>query len=60
MTSHLLSFHCSETGIFVYKDYPYLAASPNGVTECKCCGKGLLEIKYPFSLQIEMPQTAMS
>lgn len=55
MTSHHLSFHCSETGIFVSKDYPYLAASPDGVTECKCCGKGILEIKCPFSLQNEMP-----
>lgn len=34
MASRHTSFHCSETGIFVYKDFPYLAASPDGVTEC--------------------------
>lgn len=45
-------------GIFVYKVFPYLAASPDSVTEC--CGKGLLEIKSPFSLQNEMLQIAMS
>ncbi|XP_048738785.2 uncharacterized protein LOC125653386 [Ostrea edulis] len=60
MSSRHPSFQCSETGIFVYKDFPYLAASPDGVTECKCCGKGLLEIKCPFSFQNEISQVAMS
>lgn len=46
--------------IFVNKDFPYLAASPDGVTECECYGKGPLEIKCPFSQQNEMPRTAVS
>lgn len=52
----------SEMGIFVYKVFRYLAASPDSVTDSvtECCGKGLLEIKSPFSLQNEMLQIAMS
>ena len=60
MSSRHTSFQCSETGILVYKDFPYFAASPDGITECKCCGRGLLEIKCPFSLQHEISQVAMS
>jgi hypothetical protein len=60
MSTQHPSFQCSETGIFVYKEFPYLAASPDGVTECKCCGRGLLEIKCPFSCQNEISQVAMS
>jgi hypothetical protein len=27
--------------------HPALGASPDGVTECPCCGRGLVEIKCP-------------
>ena len=60
MSRQHISFHCSETGLHVYKEYPYLAASPDGIIECKCCGKGLLEIKCPFSLRHELAQVAMA
>ena len=60
MPSRHTSFQCSETGLLVYEDIPYLAASPDGITECKCCGRGLLEIKCPFNLQQEISQVAMS
>ena len=26
-----------------------MGASPDGLIECKCCGKGVLEIKCPYS-----------
>lgn len=29
-------------------DHPHLAASPDGVWSCSCCGSGTLEIKCPF------------
>ena len=28
-----------------FRDLPHLGASPDGLIECKCCGKGCLEIK---------------
>lgn len=43
----------SESGLIVREDYPYLGASPDGIVECKCCGKGLLEIKCPYTLRNE-------
>ena len=33
----------------VHPDFPYLGASPDGVVECDCCGRGVIEIKCPFS-----------
>lgn len=35
-------------GLTVKADKPYLAASPDGVFSCDCCGTGLLEIKCPY------------
>ncbi|XP_061190980.1 uncharacterized protein LOC133199124 [Saccostrea echinata] len=60
MTSCHPSFKCAETGIYVYKDFPFFAASPDGISECKCCGKGLVEIKCPYSSRNETSQVAMS
>ncbi|KAK3106464.1 hypothetical protein FSP39_020531 [Pinctada imbricata] len=34
-----------ECGLFLDKNYSYLAASPDMLVNCKCCGNGLLEIK---------------
>ena len=28
--------------------WPHLGASPDGIVECSCCGKGVLEIKCPY------------
>ena len=38
-------------GFYVYVKYPYLGVSPDAVVECKCCGKGLLEVKYLLCAQ---------
>ena len=37
--------HLSTCGLFVSKKTPYIGASPDGVVSCKCCGKGIIEIK---------------
>ncbi len=39
----------SDCGLCVHPDFPYLGASPDGVVECDCCGRGVIEIKCPFS-----------
>ena len=35
-------------GLHIDTDHPYLAATPDGIVSCDCCGTGLLEIKCPF------------
>ena len=49
MSSSHASFKCDLAGLVINPLYPFLGASPDGFTECDCCGKGLLEIKCPFS-----------
>ncbi|XP_057711359.1 uncharacterized protein LOC130928652 [Corythoichthys intestinalis] len=38
----------TECGFFIYKEFPYIGASPDGLVTCDCCGEGLLEIKCSF------------
>ena len=38
-------------GIYVSKDIPYLAASPDYVLKCDCCGVYAVEIKCPAKLE---------
>jgi len=33
---------------FIHPNYPYLAASPDGIVVDDCCGRGVLECKCPF------------
>nr|XP_019546064.2 uncharacterized protein LOC109416458 [Aedes albopictus] len=40
----------SECGIFLSVDHPYLAASPDAIGSCQCCGKFSVEMKCPFRL----------
>jgi len=40
-----------ECGLFVKHDHPYLAGSPNGLVNCKCCGLGTVEVKCPHSVK---------
>ena len=37
-------------GIFLHKNYSYIAA-PDGIANCKCHGKTLIEIKCPFNIR---------
>lgn len=41
----------TQTGLHIIPDVPYLAASPDALVECDCCGKGVLEIKCPYTLR---------
>lgn len=43
-----MAFNVKAVGLTVRADEPYLAASPDGVFSCDCCGTGLLEIKCPY------------
>ena len=37
-----------ESGLIIHKDYPFTAASPDGVVNCLCCGNGCVEVKCPY------------
>ncbi|XP_071111108.1 uncharacterized protein [Haliotis cracherodii] len=44
----------SETcGLFLKSAYPHMGASPDGLVECDCCGRGCLEIKCSFCMRDE-------
>ena len=38
-----------EGGVFIDLSNPFLGASPDGLVHCLCHGKGLLEIKCPWT-----------
>lgn len=42
-------------GLFLLQDKAYIGASPDGLVSCSCCGRGLLEIKCPFSIANQSP-----
>lgn len=44
-----------QSGLWVLKDKIYVAASPDGLVSCDCCGSGLVEIKCPLSAAHEDP-----
>ena len=46
MTTQVLQvFNC---GLTIYPSLTYLAASPDGLVQYKCCGKGVTEVKCPY------------
>ena len=46
----------SPAGLFVDCEHSYIGASPDGVVQCGCCGKGLVEIKCPFCVKDGLPE----
>ena len=51
-------FSVTEVGLFVSVKYPFLAASPDGLVECACHGKGCLEIKCTWTHRDKTVKTA--
>lgn len=45
----------TEGGLFLHHEHMYVGASPDGLVQCNCCGKGALEIKCPFSISHTAP-----
>ena len=39
----------SPSGLVIHTGYPHMGASPDAIVNCKCCGRGTVEIKCPFS-----------
>lgn len=40
----------TDCGMLIYHDQPYIAASPDSIVHCSCCGKCTIEIKCPYRL----------
>ena len=38
-------------GVFLHKNHSYIVTSPDGIANCKCHGKTLIEIKCPFNIR---------
>lgn len=41
-------FSVETCGFFIHPDIPYMGASPDGMINCECCGRGCLEIKCTY------------
>ncbi|KAM3914026.1 uncharacterized protein RB166_019203 [Leptodactylus fuscus] len=52
-------FSCRKAGLVVNTKWPHLGASPDGFTECICCGKGIVEIKCPFTYKMSTIEEAL-
>ena len=48
------------SGLVINPWWPFVAATPDGIVDYKCCGKGVLEIKCPYSHRDESVQSAAS
>lgn len=47
-------------GLNISVDHPFLGASPDAYLYCKCCGKGLVEVKCSYSHRNETPYDVAS
>ena len=43
---------------FISEEYPFIGASPDGMTDCLCCGAGVPEVKCPYCIRMEDPDKA--
>ena len=45
------NFSVKTCGLFVHQDFSYIAASPDGIAQCECCEKHVVEFKCPFKIK---------
>ena len=46
---HHHNFTCRQSGFVIDNNDTFLGASADGIVDCGCCGKGVLEIKCSFN-----------
>ena len=51
-------FLVNDSGLVINPQWPCFGASPDGMVSCKCCGKGVLEIKCPYCYRNEAIEVA--
>ena len=49
MKVHHTNFTVSSSGLVLNPKWPHLGASPDGIVNCSCCGRGVLEVKCTYS-----------
>jgi len=49
-----------DSGLVINSQWPFIAATPDGVINCTCHGQGVLEIKCPYSHRYESVEEAAS
>lgn len=42
------NFSVRKSGLVVNNSWPYLGATPDGIAECSCCDRSVVEIKCPY------------
>ena len=57
MQEHHEEFDVTESGLVLNLDWPHLGASPDGVVNCACCGKGVVEVKCPYCRRFDDVQS---
>ena len=57
---HANILEVTDSGIVINPKWPFIGASLDGIVDCYCCGKGVLEIKYPYSHRHESIEAAAS
>lgn len=45
------NFECHRSGLHLSAAYPFIGATPDAITSCSCCGRGVVEFKCPFLLR---------
>ena len=55
---HANILEVTDGGIVINPKWPFIGASPGGIIDCYCCGKGVLEIKCPYSHRHESIEAA--
>ena len=53
------TFKAEKCGTFLGKIKSYIVASPNGIVTYKCHGKGLIEIKFSYSIRDKTSQNLL-
>ena len=44
MVTNHKGLNITRSGVYVSLEHPFLGATPDGLVECACCGKGVVEL----------------
>ena len=53
------NFELCNCGFVINPSYPHLGASPDGIVACDCHGVGVIEVKCPYCVRKQSPDSAI-
>ena len=53
MCKHHENFTVCDSGLRINPKWPFMGATPDGITQCNCCGLGAVEIKVMFCMDLK-------